>query len=98
MAAYYIYIIALFDILFFREFNCVKIPQGEGNKSANSWGNLRAKGGGVILSPLVYIRPYGYIELYTVLYVEGPESVVCDYPVHGEELPGSEMLTVHADL
>jgi hypothetical protein len=28
-----------------RELNCVKIPQGEANKSANRWGNLCAKGG-----------------------------------------------------
>jgi hypothetical protein len=38
------YIYVLFIIVLWRELNCVKIPQGEANKSANLWGNLRAKG------------------------------------------------------
>ncbi len=40
-----IFIIALYVIVLWREFNCVKILQSEANKSANRWGNLRAKGG-----------------------------------------------------
>ncbi len=28
-----------------RKFNCVKIPEGEANKSANRWGSFGAKGG-----------------------------------------------------
>jgi hypothetical protein len=40
-----IFIIVLFVIVLWHELNCVKIPQGEANKSANRWGNLRAKGG-----------------------------------------------------
>jgi hypothetical protein len=40
-----IFIIALYVIVLWREFNCVRIPQSEANKSANRWGNLRAKGG-----------------------------------------------------
>ncbi len=31
----------------------VKIPQSEANKSANRWGNLRAKGG-IVVPPSVY--------------------------------------------
>ncbi len=50
-----IFIIALFVIVFWREFNSVKIPQGEANKSANRWGNLRAKGG--VVPPLVLHLP-----------------------------------------
>jgi hypothetical protein len=49
------YYIALYVIVLWREFNCVKIPQSEANKSANSWGNLRAKGGVVL--PSVYTYP-----------------------------------------
>ncbi len=37
-----------------RELNCVKIHKGEANKSANRWGNLRAKGGLVPLSVYAY--------------------------------------------
>ncbi len=51
MAAY-IFIIVQFVIVLWRELNCVKIPQGEANKSANRWGNLRAKGG--VVPPSVY--------------------------------------------
>jgi hypothetical protein len=51
-----IFIISLFVIVLWREFNCVKIPQGEANKSANRWGNLRAKGG--VVPPLVYMVRY----------------------------------------
>jgi hypothetical protein len=40
-----IFIILLFVIVLWRDLNCVKIPQGQANKSANCWGNLRAKGG-----------------------------------------------------
>jgi hypothetical protein len=39
-----IFIIAVYVIVLWREFYCVKIPQSEANKSANRWGNLRAKG------------------------------------------------------
>jgi hypothetical protein len=48
-----LFIIVLFIIVLWRELNCVKIPQGEVNKSANRWGNLRAKGG-VVVPPSVY--------------------------------------------
>jgi hypothetical protein len=44
-----IFISALYIIVLWREFNYVKIPQGEANKSANRWGNLRAKGGVFLL-------------------------------------------------
>jgi hypothetical protein len=37
-----------------RKFNCVKIPQGEANKSANRWGSFGAKGG--VVPPLVFIQ------------------------------------------
>ncbi len=52
MAAYTVFIIVQFVIVLKRELNCVKIPQGETNKSANRWDNLRAKGGEV--PPSVY--------------------------------------------
>jgi hypothetical protein len=45
-----VFISAFYIIVLWREFNCVKIPQSEANKSTNRWGNLRAKGG-------VYIVP-----------------------------------------
>ncbi len=45
-----IFIIALYVIVLWREFNCVKKPQSKVNKSVNHWGNLRAKGGVVPLS------------------------------------------------
>jgi hypothetical protein len=48
-----IFIIIQFVIVLWRELNCVKIPQCEANKSANRWGNLRAKGG--VVPPSVYI-------------------------------------------
>jgi hypothetical protein len=47
-----IFIIVLFVIVLWRELNSVKIPQDEANKSANRWGNLRAKGG--VVPPSVY--------------------------------------------
>jgi hypothetical protein len=47
-----IFIIVLFFIVLWRELNCIKIPQGEADKSANLWGNLRAKGG--VVPPSVY--------------------------------------------
>jgi hypothetical protein len=47
-----IFIIVKFVIVLWRELNCVKIPQGETNKSANHWGNLRTKVG--VVSPSVY--------------------------------------------
>jgi hypothetical protein len=47
-----IFIIALYVIVLWHEFNGVKIPQSEVNKSANRWGNLRAKGG--VVPPSVY--------------------------------------------
>ncbi len=50
-----IFIIALFVTVLWREFNSVKISQGEANKSANRWGNLRAKGG--VVPPLVLELP-----------------------------------------
>jgi hypothetical protein len=50
---YSVFIIALFVLVLWREFNCVKIPQGEINKSANRSGNLRAKGG-VVVTPSVF--------------------------------------------
>ncbi len=53
--AYTIFIIALFVIVLWREFNCAKIPQGEANKSANRWGDLRAKGG--VMPPSVFNWP-----------------------------------------
>jgi len=37
-----IFIIALFVIVLWREFNCVKIPQGEANKSAKIAGVIYA--------------------------------------------------------
>jgi hypothetical protein len=46
-----IFIILLFIIVLWRDLNCVKIPQGQANKSANRWGNLRAKGGVVLGCP-----------------------------------------------
>jgi hypothetical protein len=48
-----IFIIVQFVIVLKRELNCVKIPQGETNKSAIRWGNLRAKGGEEV-PPSVY--------------------------------------------
>jgi hypothetical protein len=39
-----IFIIVQFFIVLWRELNCVKIPEGDANKSANLWGILRAKG------------------------------------------------------
>jgi hypothetical protein len=50
VAAYIYYCIIV--IVLWRELNCVKIPQGDANKSANRWGNLRAKGG--VVPPSVY--------------------------------------------
>ncbi len=35
-----------------RKFNCVKIPQGEANKSANRWDSFGAKGG--VVPPSVF--------------------------------------------
>ncbi len=50
------FIIALFVIVLWREFNWVlKIPRGEANKSANRWGNIRAKGG--VVPPSVLLLP-----------------------------------------
>ncbi len=43
-------------MVLWRELNYVKIPQGEANKSAKRWGNLRAKGGAV--PPSVFNLPY----------------------------------------
>ncbi len=51
-----IFIIVQFLIVSRRELNGVKIPQGEENKSANRWGNLRAKGG--VVPPSVFNLPY----------------------------------------
>jgi hypothetical protein len=42
VAAYIYYCTARYSIMAL-ELNCVKIPQGEANKSANRCGNLRAK-------------------------------------------------------
>ena len=53
-----IFIIVLFVIVFWRELNCVKILQSEANKSANRWGNLRAKSGVVPPSVLHFIAFY----------------------------------------
>jgi hypothetical protein len=50
-----LFFIALFVIVLWREFICVKIPQGEANKSANRWVNLRAKGG--VIPPSVLHLP-----------------------------------------
>jgi hypothetical protein len=47
-----IFIFVQFVIVLWRELNCVKIPQGEANKSANRWGVLRAKGG--VVPPSVF--------------------------------------------
>jgi hypothetical protein len=57
-----IFIIALFVIALWREFNCVKIPQGEANKSANRWGNLRAKGG-----VLYHLQSYTCLALVHIM-------------------------------
>ncbi len=38
-----IFIIVQFVIVSWRELNCVKIPQGGANKSANRWVNLTSK-------------------------------------------------------
>jgi hypothetical protein len=54
LVAAYIYIVQ-FILVLRCELNCVKIPQGETNKSANRWGNLRAKGGVVL--PSVFNLP-----------------------------------------
>ncbi len=50
-----IFIIVQFVKVLWRELNCVKILQGETNKSANRGGHLRAKGGVVL--PSVYNWP-----------------------------------------
>ncbi len=50
-----IFIIVLFVIVLWREFNRVKIPQSEANKSANRWGNLLATGG--VVPPSVLHLP-----------------------------------------
>jgi hypothetical protein len=55
-----IFIIALFVVVLWREFNCVKIPQGEANKSAKRWGNLRAKCG--VVPPSVYTTEYTELQ------------------------------------
>jgi hypothetical protein len=47
-----LFIIVQFVIVLWRELNCVKIPQGETNKSANRGGHLRAKG--EVVPPSVY--------------------------------------------
>ena len=63
-----IFIISLFVIVLWREFICVKIPQGEANKSANRWGNLCAKGG--VVPPSVVNLPSlceHQIQLFTLL-------------------------------
>jgi hypothetical protein len=43
----------LLYLVLWRELNCVKITQSEANKSANRWGKLSAKRGGVV-PPSVY--------------------------------------------
>ncbi len=67
---------ALFVIVLWREFNCVKIPQGEANKSGNRWGNLRAEGGVVPTSVLhlpiarvhiKYTSSHGFTVYFLVL-------------------------------
>jgi hypothetical protein len=47
-----IFIIVLFFIVLWLELSCVKIPQGETNKSTNRWSNLRAKDG--VVPPPVF--------------------------------------------
>ncbi len=49
VAAYIYYCTIFYTVVLWRELNCVKISQGEANKSANRWGNLRAKGGVVLI-------------------------------------------------
>jgi hypothetical protein len=64
-----IFIIVYFVIVLWRELNCVKIPQGEANKSANRWGNLRAKGG--VVPSSVFNLPHScehQIQFFTLLY------------------------------
>ncbi len=52
VVAYVYFCTVRYSTALWREFNCVKIPQGEANKSANRWGNLRAKGG--VVTPSVF--------------------------------------------
>jgi hypothetical protein len=61
-----IFIIALYVIVFWREFNSVKIPQGEANKPANRWGNLRAKGG--VVPPSVFHLPIDRLHIKYILH------------------------------
>ncbi len=61
-----IFIIALYIIVFWREFNCVITPRGEANKSANHWGNLRAKGG--VVPPSVFHLPIARVHIKYILH------------------------------
>jgi hypothetical protein len=63
-----IFTIALYVIVIWREFNCVRIPQSEANKSVNRWGNLHATGG--VVPPSVFNLPSlceHQIQLFTRL-------------------------------
>jgi hypothetical protein len=73
-----VFIISLFVTVLWREFNCAKIPQGEANKSANRWGNLRAEGGVVPTSVLhlpiarvhiKYTSSHGFAVYFVVITV-----------------------------
>jgi hypothetical protein len=50
--AAYIYLLLYCTYSLWRKFHCVKIPQGEANKSANRWGSFGAKGG--VVPPSVF--------------------------------------------